>query len=287
MATDTNLMTTEELCDIIDDLDMSFDTVPREAIERAREHKECITPALIAEISDACRTIRQGATVEGQAPLLSMVLLAEFEAFEALPAILELLSLPEEAVRDLIGPALEDVVPRVLASLGGDQSELLERLAGVPALTPEVRMAAQRAMVLLVRDGKLSREAVIRRLSTQLSHQIQERLPQSQCTVLLLCHLGAGEARDVIARAFDEELVDLSFCSRESAAGILEAGKAAMAEYLAALPPTRIADTAEVARAWLAEEAVPQPAVPQAEEGRLHFDLKYFGPVDIHPASAR
>src|SRR5436305_2223237 len=92
-----------DLDQIISDLDAGYDQLPVEAIRAAREHRELIVPRLVQLIRDAAAAARAGNPPEGNAHFFALFLLTEFEAKEALPAIVEALSLPGELPFDLFG----------------------------------------------------------------------------------------------------------------------------------------------------------------------------------------
>jgi len=77
-------------------LDTAGRELPVEAIREARRCRNAIIPKLIQVLQTASAAVRSGATHEGQAPFFALFLLTEFQAKEALPAILEAVSLPGE-----------------------------------------------------------------------------------------------------------------------------------------------------------------------------------------------
>src|SRR5260221_13261543 len=80
---------------IIPELDAAHRKLPKQAIEEARRRREEVVPRLIEVLVAATGDARAGELREGQAPFFSLILLTEFKAKEALPAIVDAMSLPD------------------------------------------------------------------------------------------------------------------------------------------------------------------------------------------------
>ena len=93
------------------------DVLPRNAIRAAQYHRELIIPRLIQSIEDATAQMISGEIPEQNAHFYALFLLTEFRAKEALPAIIESISLPGEAPFDLYGDAITEALNRILAAL--------------------------------------------------------------------------------------------------------------------------------------------------------------------------
>jgi hypothetical protein len=130
-------------------LDTAPGELPVEAIREARRHRDQIIPRLIAVLQQASAAAGSGKTPEGNGHFFALFLLAEFQAKEALPAIIEAISLPGDLPFDLFGDAVTSVLARVLVLLGGGRHELLDQLLRNRALNEYVRWEAAPGYVLL------------------------------------------------------------------------------------------------------------------------------------------
>jgi hypothetical protein len=124
MATDSagsETKATDPLDAVIEGLDAPRGVLPVEAIRAAREHRELIVPRLIKLIQQATEAAREGDPPEGNGHFFALFLLIEFRAAEALPVILDAVSLPGELPFELFGDAIHEAVPRVIPVLAKDR----------------------------------------------------------------------------------------------------------------------------------------------------------------------
>jgi HEAT repeat protein len=159
----------------IRELDAGWDRLPEEALRTCQRHRALAIPRLIAVIEEAARLGKEGQVREGGAHDFALYLLTEFRATEALPAILELLSLQEPMLDYLLGDTLTELTHRMLAVLAADQPDLIESLLASPHLNEYVRWEAGQALVQLVVDGRISRGGALERLTRQLRAAVQAR----------------------------------------------------------------------------------------------------------------
>lgn len=248
----SNAITTK-LNRIMSELDAGVGKLPVEAIREAREHRELIIPRLIENLREAADRARHGSKPEGNAHFFALFLLIEFKVEEALPAIIEAMSLPDELPTDLFGDAVHSAWPISLALFAADRPEIIEGLIADRRLNRYVRWAAAQSYVHLVRDGRLMREDAVRRLGRHLAQATeQEDHDIIGGLVCVLSSLWPIEAEAEIREAFDRNLVDLFLIDREFVEGSIENGESAMYEELANCPPTGIDDTIEELRPWAA-----------------------------------
>jgi hypothetical protein len=241
-----------EVAAAICDLDASWDRLPEEALRTCQRHRGLAIPRLIAVIEEAARLGKEGHPREGGAPDFALYLLTEFRATEALPAILEMLSLPEPMLDRLLGDTLTELTHRMLAVLAADQPDLIESLLASPHLNEWVRWEAGQALVQLVADGRISRSDALERLTRQLRGSVQARdTLGTTIAVEGLGDLNPLELREEIKAAFDAELVDESLISWEYFHDSLfypdQPGECPELQWLV---PSEIADTVELMRGW-------------------------------------
>jgi hypothetical protein len=233
-------------------LDDAFDQLPEAALRACQADRALAIPRLIDVLERTVQRGQEGAAPEGNATIYALFLLAEFKAIEAVPAVWRFLKLPHDIPEQLLGDAITEDLPRLLAIFAGPRLDLLDELILNPAHNQWVRSAALGACTYLVRDGLLSRENVAAWLKTHLTEAIRRR--DESITDSLICNLlnlNANEARAEIERAFQEGLVDESMVTLKSVNEELrpdaDAGECNRPPHHT---PTEIADTVEELRHW-------------------------------------
>jgi hypothetical protein len=251
---------------IVSDLDTAGRELPVEAIRQARRYRNEMVPKLIGVLQQASAEALSGKKSEGQAPFFAFFLLAEFQAKEALPAILEAVSLPGELPFDLFGDAVTSVLARVLASLAGDRLELFDQLIGDRGLNEYVRWEGAHAYLLLVRDGRLARVEVVQRLQQHLREAIQQDdYTIAGPLVSELTRLASKEAYDDIAEAYRRDLVDTLLVTLKDVEENIAEGEAGFVRWQARCEPTGIADTIAELETWAAfRKTSPSSPLPPA-----------------------
>ncbi len=262
IATGTEDSPNRELDAAIAELDSATRKLPGKAIKWIREHRELAVPRLIEVIRAATAGAREGECTEGNAQFLAMFLLTELRAKEALPAILEAVCLPGEQPFDLFGDAITTVLARILLVLADDPLEVMDNLIANEELNEYVRWEAARSYLLLVRDGRISREEAVGRLADHLRVLIDRAdTPVTGYLVSILVSLAPREALELIDEAYDRDLVDPSIVSQKEVKQSISEGESWMQKELSRCPPTGIDDTIAELETWAAfsEE---QPALP-------------------------
>jgi hypothetical protein len=241
---------------------------PREALQQAIAQQESITPHLL----DALRHARENAEELPERYALHMwaaLLLAQFRETRAYPLIVELLELPGEVVEEIFGDAVTEDMGRILASVCGGDTSLIERLVEWPDCYEYVRSAALSALVTLVATGQRSREEVLEYFR-HLFHTAQAD-PDSYFWSALVSNstdLYPDLVYDEIRGAFERNLPDPWFIPLSCVDEDLAAGKeAALAKLADSGQHTLINDTIEESRWWAcfnSERPAPVGAPPRA-----------------------
>jgi hypothetical protein len=238
---------------IMAELDAGVDKLPEDALRLAKQYRDEITPRLIQAIRDATALVAADKPLEGEAHFFALFLLSEFRAKEALPVILEAVSLPDELPFELFGDAVTECVGQILAGLANDRWALFDEMIGNQALDPYVRIEAAVALFYLVRDGRLTRDEAVACLHKHLRQAIANR--DTEIIDMLIGKLldyGPEEARADIIDAFHRDLVDEYMIDREYAEELLDRGLEEFQERLEGCPPTGIEDTIEELKSWAA-----------------------------------
>jgi hypothetical protein len=234
---------------ILHELDVWDGDLPEDAIREARLHRDAIVPRLIEAIREATRRAAAGDVPEGEAHFVALFLLAEFRAKEALPAIVEAMSLEGRLADDLFGDAITEILPRVLAVLADDRLEVLEDMIRNRALDEFVRSAAMETLRHFVRDGRMTRDEAVERLRAHLREAIANRdAGATESLVVALANYSPREAMDEIREAFALELVDPFMIDLDYIEADLKDERPPEESWYC--PPTGIADTIEELRRW-------------------------------------
>ncbi len=136
---------------------------PREALEHAIAARQEITPHLLSALEDTRNRYRELAEDSGyMAHLYATYLLAQFRERRAYPLIVDLFSLPIDALDKLVGDVITEDLGRILASVCGTDTTLIAGMIENEDLDEYVRGSAISALLSLVAMETLTRQEVIR-----------------------------------------------------------------------------------------------------------------------------
>lgn len=217
-------------------------TFPREALEAAIQQREEITPHLL----DALQFTREHAEDLPEDYFLhtwAMFLLAQFRETRAYPLVVSLLDFPKETLDALHGDSLTEDMSRILASVCGGDTRLIEGLAEGPHLDEFVRAAALSALVCLVVAGQRSREETLEYFR-HLFHTARAE-PDSFFRSALVndsTDLYPDLVQDEIRAAFARNLVDPFVVSPADVEATLADGKEATLAKVAANPHNHLVE---------------------------------------------
>jgi hypothetical protein len=273
-----------DLDQIVADLDSHKLEVVERGIRAAQANREAIVPKLIEAIRTATHRAQAGDIPPGGSQMLAAILLAEFQAREALPAIIEAITLPSQLVDELYGDFITELLPRVLAVLCCDQPEVLDLIIANHDVDGYVRWSACTACVRLVAQGRIERADVVRRLTGYLREAVAECNDTAAAGfVSSLLYLGACESSADIRAACETGLVDEMF-DWKYAEGELARGAEGLNDFMTRYGPSKIEDTFEEIRDWHWGEPPPLPEPPSlepwpetatfSERNRLYDDIE-------------
>jgi hypothetical protein len=120
---------------------------------------------------------RDGKLPEGSSHWCALYLLAEFRATQALPAVVEAVSLPGELPFDLFGDLITEDLGRIFVSLDIGL-ETLSLMIDDRELNESVRWKAADTITALVTDGQISREVGVERLRRHLRTALDRPRPR-------------------------------------------------------------------------------------------------------------
>lgn len=212
---------------VIGALGVSDASIPEEAIEQARSHKEAIEPLLIRVIEEAVDKVRQGLEVDDNAHFFAGYLLAEFHATAAWPAIRDTIKLPQEPAFYLWGDAITEDMDFILSLVVGDRLEELREVYRDQSLDEFVRLAASGALLQLVKADRLPRDQAIEMLGEDLQAALDADDLFCSVFVFPLVDLGATAKLPLIEAAYEADLVASQFEDLDSVRARLRDGEQA------------------------------------------------------------
>jgi len=263
-----------ELDSAIAELDAAFEKLPGAAIQWIREHRDLAVPRLVEVIRSAAASAQGGDVPDGNAHFFALFLLTEFQVKEALPVILEAVSLPGELPFDLFGDAITSVLRRILPALADGRHEVMDELIGKRDANEYVRWAAAESYIILVRDGRMGREEAVERLGNHLRARIaQEEEELAGYLVSTLSSLAPAEAREAITEAFDRNMVDPTLVRQEDIERSISEGDSRVRRELDRCGPIGIQDTVAELETWDSfREKPPAMRRPEREEPNPHAE---------------
>lgn len=253
MQESTTSATLERSIDeIIAELDQEYTgKFPEQAIRDAQRRKEEITPRLIELIRAATAMVRAGEQPRGEGHLIALFLLTEFRAKQALPAIVEAISLPGDGSYDLFGDTITEDLSRILAALAADTPDVIEQLTCDREVNEYVRSAADHTYLYWVRDGRISRDEAVERLREHLRMFLtEENVQLITMSIVALVEFSPVEAREEIEEAFRRNLAETFFIRMQDVEESVAGGEEWFQKSLQRCGPTGIDDTVEELSKW-------------------------------------
>ena len=149
----------KQLSEIISKLENHDAKLPRQALERAIEEREAITPLLLDVLSNCKNNLEELSNKDDYIlHICAFYLLAQFRELSAYPVIIDFFSIPGkmpvDATVDLVGEGLG----RILASVCHGNIEPIKQLIQNKEVHRSVRSAALESLIILVVQEIISRE---------------------------------------------------------------------------------------------------------------------------------
>ena len=229
-----------ELTEIIAELEDYTGKFPRQALERAIEEREAITPLLLETLEEWKNNLEALIDMPDYfLHIYALYLLAQFKEPKAYPLIIEFFSAPGEITLDVTGDLVTEDLARILANVSNGNIEPLKQLIENPQINEYVRSAALRSLVVLVAQGVISRESVIEYFAELFTTRLEQERSSDQEPAYIWTNLVSNSARlyplelkEDIDRAFESDLIELFFIRQEDVDYYLKLGKDATLEEL-------------------------------------------------------
>ena len=236
---------------------------PREALEAAIAQREAITPHLLRVLEETREDEleRMFAETNYMLPLYALYLLAQFRETRAYPLIVDIFAIPGEDVHDAFGDLVTEDLNRILASVSGGDVKGLHRLIEDPLVDEYVRAAAMEALVVMVAQDVLTREAVIAYFQYLFRGGLEREYSFAwDALVSESKDLYAEELMEDIEQAFADDLIDEMFIDRAWIKECMAPGKEkVLAKLKADKRQTFIEDTIASLEWWYCFQPPPEP----------------------------
>jgi hypothetical protein len=143
--------------------------------------------------------------------IYAVYLLAQFKAEEALPVLIDIVSLPDDSAFDLLGDVITEDLGRILASLCGGKTKAMKKLIENSTVNEYVRCQATDALAIMALHDSAIRDEVIWYFRKILDQTIRINHPRVLAEVVNNCtHLYAIELLPEIKSAYKKGLIDKS-----------------------------------------------------------------------------
>jgi len=223
-----------EIKEILSELEYNKGYFPYKAVQEAIAQKEKIVPELLKILENAEKNIHQ---IEEQpnymAHIYAMFLLAQFREKRAYPLIVNLFSHPGDTSDNIAGDFICEDLHRVLASVGHGDTTLIKQLIENRDADEYVRDAGLRALLVLVVNGKKTREEVMDYYKSLFREKLErEHSMVWNGLISCCCDLYPEDVYEDIKKAYEEFLVDPIFITLNDVKDILNKGEDKMLNRL-------------------------------------------------------
>jgi Protein of unknown function (DUF1186) len=218
-----------ELTEIIAELENYTGTFPRLALEQAIAEQKAITPILLATVIEWKSKLEELSELPDYfLHLYAMYLLAQFKESQAYLPIVEFFSVPGDISMDVTGDLATEDLGRILASVCDGNIEPIQQLIENRQANEYVRSSALSSLIILVIQGSIDREVVIKYFEELFSTRL-EREYSFIWTKLVMksAMLAPLELKQQIDLAFDADLVEELFFARKDADYYINLGQEA------------------------------------------------------------
>jgi len=180
---------------------------PKQAVFDARKHRDLIIPSLIEEVRNETAYSRFEIRGDG-AIQFAVHMLAEFQAKEALPFVLESLSLTEDQACCLYSDGLFESMPGILYRLMGNDVNDYDSMIRNPETSVILRSTLLSALPYLIKYGGLNPAKYFSLLHIYLRLGIDDVNKRFVTDVVCVLPDGESSFLPLAKEAFEKKLVD-------------------------------------------------------------------------------
>ena len=224
-----------QLKEILAKLENNTGEFPRQALEKAIEEQEAITPFLLNTLSESKDKLEDLYDDEDYIlHLYALYLLAQFREQKAYPLIIEFFSVPGDMPLDVTGDVVTEDLGRIIASVSDGNIELTKKLIENQEINQFIRSAALKSLIISVIQGIISRKEVVKCFEEIFSNlfankssttEVEEETDYIWTDLTTQSSILAPvELQQYIERVFDEDLIEPFFIERDDYDDFLENG---------------------------------------------------------------
>ncbi len=232
-----------QLEEIISKLENNNGKLPREALERAIEEKEAITPLLLDVLSNCKNNLEELSNKPDYIlHFCAFYLLAQFRESQAYRVIIDFFSISGDMPVDATGNLVGEALGRILASVCDGNIEPIESLIENKEIDQRVRGAAVESLIILVIHKIIPREEIIEyykelflKIYANKDSVFKTKEEQNYILGNLVMNssmLAPVELQQYIEQTFDENLIRWIDFEREEFNNLLEIGSEATLKKL-------------------------------------------------------
>lgn len=267
-----------QLEEILSELKNYTGKFPSQALERAIEEREAITPVLLTTLSESKDNLEEIYNKPDYLlHLYALFLLAQFKEPLAYPLIIEFFSVPGDMTMDVTGDVVTEDLSRILASVCDGNIDPIKKLIENQKVNEYVKGAALQSLIILVVQGMISREQIVQYFKELFSilfankssiTEVEEE-PDYIWTELAIngSILAPKELQEYIERTFDGDLIEPFFFAQDDFDDYLQNGSEANLNELRDNPHySLIEDTISEMEYWACFE-MNKPSMLMEPEG--------------------
>jgi hypothetical protein len=222
-----------QLSEIISELENNNGKLPRQALERAIEEREAITPLLLDILSNCKNNLEEISNKPDYIlHICAFYLLAQFREPLAYPIIIDFFSIPGDMTVNATEHLVAEGLGRILASVYDGNIKPIAQLIENKEIDERVRAVGLEALMILAVQEVVSREQIIEhhkelflKIYANKSSVFQDKQEQNYILGSLVMNssmLAPVELQQYIEKTFDENLIRPIDYEREEFNNILE-----------------------------------------------------------------
>jgi len=206
-----------EIAEILNELELYREYYPKDAVEEALRNQRDITPHLLRSIEiaiDKAESIAHGDS-KYYLYFFAIHILASFREIQAYPLIIKMCRLPAYQLEALLGDALFESIPRILAAVCDGDIEPIKSIIKDSSLAENARASAITSLRCILLEDIIPGEAVIDYFGYLFRGGLERK--HSNCWNVMLTEsmdIYAESLKEEIFRAFDDDLIDTGFVNR-------------------------------------------------------------------------
>ena len=259
---------------------------PYSAVQKARELRDWIIPNLIEAVREATAYARFHVQTDDGTVQFAVHLLAEFQAKEALPAILDSFSLTNDELWDyMYGDGVFEAMPGILNRLIGDVPEFYDQKLRDPQTTTALKMCLLQTLRYTVARKVISVETYGSWLRDYLELAIQSK--NMEVVTNIVCDILDTANTDyipIVRSAFEKGLVDECMINLEHAERELN-GQGMSIWKMLPDPKRDFSDAVEELSAWAWFQETPSNPTQLDSKGEFNVEKILNAIQSLGPSS--